>query len=318
MNTALIGYTGFVGQNLLKQSKFDDLYNSKNITEIRNKTYNLAVCSAIPASMWLANNHPEKDFNNILSLLNNLKQSDINKIILISSIAVFKQPVTGFDEESSDFEDVLAYGKNRRFAEQFILENFKDCHILRLPALFGSGLKKNFIYDIQNQEPAFMPENIFDSCMEKLSNNDANFIKSYYSYDENKKIYSFEKEKANIDNNRQKITAILASIKVSSLNFTNPKSKFQFYNIDYLHKDIQTAINHDIKILNISSEPISAEELMKNIFGITFENNNKSKPFDYNMKSKFYKLWNNETKGYLYSKNEIFNDLKKYFKSGCI
>jgi len=34
MKNALIGYTGFVGTNLMKQFKFDFLFNRKNINKI--------------------------------------------------------------------------------------------------------------------------------------------------------------------------------------------------------------------------------------------------------------------------------------------
>ena len=40
MNTALFGYTGFVGSNILTKYKFDYLYNSKNINDTKNKYFN--------------------------------------------------------------------------------------------------------------------------------------------------------------------------------------------------------------------------------------------------------------------------------------
>ncbi len=36
---ALIGHTGFVGSNLLKQAEFDRCYNSKNIEEIVDEQF---------------------------------------------------------------------------------------------------------------------------------------------------------------------------------------------------------------------------------------------------------------------------------------
>ena len=36
---ALIGYTGFVGGNLHRQHAFDALFNSKNIEEIRGRSF---------------------------------------------------------------------------------------------------------------------------------------------------------------------------------------------------------------------------------------------------------------------------------------
>ena len=45
VNNALIGYTGFVGMNILQQKPFMFLYNSKNIEEIKGKEFDLIVCS---------------------------------------------------------------------------------------------------------------------------------------------------------------------------------------------------------------------------------------------------------------------------------
>lgn len=37
MAKALIGYTGFVGTTLMKQTQFDDFYRSTNINDIKGK-----------------------------------------------------------------------------------------------------------------------------------------------------------------------------------------------------------------------------------------------------------------------------------------
>ena len=39
MTNAIVGYTGFVGSNLLQFYKFDHFYNSKNFNEVMNKTF---------------------------------------------------------------------------------------------------------------------------------------------------------------------------------------------------------------------------------------------------------------------------------------
>ena len=45
MNHGLIGYTGFVGGNLLRQSEFQKLYNSSNIAEIQEQQFDYLVCA---------------------------------------------------------------------------------------------------------------------------------------------------------------------------------------------------------------------------------------------------------------------------------
>lgn len=52
--TALVGYTGkfkfpyqgFVGQNLAQQYSFSHFYNSKNLEEIRGKSFDLVIFTA--------------------------------------------------------------------------------------------------------------------------------------------------------------------------------------------------------------------------------------------------------------------------------
>lgn len=144
---ALIGYTGFVGGNLLKQNKFEHLYNSKNIEEIQNKDFDLVVCAGAPSLKWLANKEPDKDMTNIEKLITNLKKIKTQKFVLISTIDVYAS-VDGVEEDTAIKTECLSpYGKNRRMLEEFAVSNFNTL-IVRLPAVFGQGLKKNPLYDL--------------------------------------------------------------------------------------------------------------------------------------------------------------------------
>ena len=59
-NISIIGYSGLVGNNFVKQLKNKklktDLFNSKNISKLKkNKNYDLTFCAALPAEKWYAN-----------------------------------------------------------------------------------------------------------------------------------------------------------------------------------------------------------------------------------------------------------------------
>lgn len=151
MTTALIGYTGFVGSTLLQQTSFDDLYNSKNIEDIEGKRYSLVVCAGAPAVKWKANQEPEADWDNLSKLMKHLSCIQADEFILISTVDVYSTPI-GVDEDSTiEVEDAQAYGKHRYLFEDFVRKQF-GCHfIVRLPGLFGKGLKKNFIFDLMNE-----------------------------------------------------------------------------------------------------------------------------------------------------------------------
>ncbi|MFD1776552.1 NAD-dependent epimerase/dehydratase family protein [Paenibacillus rhizophilus] len=148
MTSCLIGYTGYVGSTLLRSTAFDDLYNSKNVDDIKGKDYDLVVCAAAPAVKWKANKNPEEDLQNIEKIIGNLKTITAKKFVLISTVDVYKNPIEVDEETEIIPEEVTPYGRHRFYLEEFIQKKFPNHLVIRLPGLFGEGLKKNFIYDL--------------------------------------------------------------------------------------------------------------------------------------------------------------------------
>lgn len=147
MTTSLIGFSGFVGQTLLKQRAFGKLYRSTNISEIEGQCFETVVCCGAPAQKWLANLNPEQDRHNIETLIGHLKTIQCQTFVLISTVDVFSQAL-GVDEDSPvDEAGLTAYGLNRRALEKFVEGHFAHHLIVRLPGLVGPGLRKNVIYD---------------------------------------------------------------------------------------------------------------------------------------------------------------------------
>lgn len=208
MNSALIGFTGFVGSNLDAQSTFTDKYNSKNINEIDGKSYDLIVCAAARAEKWRINQEPEKDMAEIQSLIDHLKTINAKQFVLVSTVDVYKNPVGVNEETPIDTNDLHAYGSNRYYLEQFCRDNF-DATIVRLPGLFGTGIKKNVIFDL-------------------LHNNNVDKI--------------------------------------------HHGGSFQYYNLDNIWKDINIALDNNLKLVNFGTEPVKTEEIAKYAFGIDFNN----------------------------------------------
>jgi nucleoside-diphosphate-sugar epimerase len=149
---ALIGFTGFVGSTLLKQTTFaqDALFRSTNIAEIENREFDTVVCAGAPAQKWLANKNPEDDLEKITALAGHLSKVRARRFILISTVDVFKSPI-GVDETTPIEKDGLhPYGLHRRVLEEFVEKNFPQHLVVRLPGLVGPGLRKNIIYDFHN------------------------------------------------------------------------------------------------------------------------------------------------------------------------
>jgi len=247
MTQALIGYTGFVGGNLLSQQTFDDCYNSSNIEQIKDKSYDRIICAGVPAQKWIANREPIQDRENIQGLIQHLKTVKTEKFILISTVDVYPSPIDVDENSEIQLKDCHPYGKHRLELEQFISDNF-DSIIIRLPALFGSGLKKNIIFDFLN------------------------------------------------NNNIEQI---------------NPKGVFQFYCLDHLSKDIETALKNNLKLINISSEPTSVTEIAQLCLGHQFINEVDAAGIKYDYKSCYAEYFGGNH-GYLYSKDQVLSDLKSY------
>jgi hypothetical protein len=100
---------------------------------------------------WLANREPAADKANLCRLTNTLDTITAKLFILISTIDVYPTPID-VDESytPSPAEVAEPYGRHRLELEGFVAGRFASHHIVRLPALFGRGLKKNALYDLMH------------------------------------------------------------------------------------------------------------------------------------------------------------------------
>ncbi len=244
--SALIGYTGLVGQNIVRDgAQIDCLYNSKNIDDICGRTFELLICAGAKGSRRDVNENPDKDLSSIINLMDRLATINAKKVVLISTVEVYNYH-NGVNEDYNVNPDELPpYALHRFNLEIFCRERF-SCLTIRLPIIFGVGLKKNIIFDL---------------------------IHGQY-------------------------------------NFTHKDNIYQFYDLANIWNDIQKAIQLDIKIVNLFSEPIAVRELAWDVFHIELTNTDEPlRQFD--ILCKYWKLWNG-IPGYLYSKSDIYSSLEKY------
>jgi hypothetical protein len=146
---AIVGYSGFVGSNLLQFYKFDHFYNSKNFADAAHQCFDELFFCGIPAVKWRAIKYPQEDTDIIEQIQSILETVTAKRVILISTIDVYDDVDREYDEDyDCDWVHNHAYGQHRYLFELFIKRRFENHHIVRLPALFGKGLKKNVIYDL--------------------------------------------------------------------------------------------------------------------------------------------------------------------------
>ena len=154
--SVLVGSTGFVGGNLMAAHTFEAAYHSTDVAEGFGRRNELVVYAGVPAAMFLANRDPAADLAVMAAARENLRRLAPRRLVLISSIAVYRDS-RGKDEQSPmETEGLPPYGANRLQLEQWVREDFPDALIVRLPALYGKGLKKNFLYDLHTLTPALL------------------------------------------------------------------------------------------------------------------------------------------------------------------
>lgn len=303
---ALVGYTGFVGSNLFETGEFDAVYNSKNIEEAFGTSPELLVYAGLRAEKYLANNAPTKDMELILQAEENIEKINPQKLVLISTVDVFKVP-KGVDESSViETEGLHAYGYNRYMLETWVRKNFPDALIIRLPGLFGKNIKKNFIYDYINVIPYMLKREKLD----ELSTIDPTY-KKYYVLQDN----GFYQVKILSDNEKEKLRNNFRKAGYSALNFTDSRSVYQFYNLQRLWSDIQIALDAGITLWHPATEPISAGEIYKYLTGDEFINWLEGKPADYDYRTCYNSFFGGNT-GYICSKEEILADIKDFVEGG--
>ena len=147
---ALIGHTGFVGSSLLAQGGYDALYNSSSIGGIDGRRFTDVVCAGVSAVKWWANQNPDEDLARIEGLIAHLDTITAENFTLISTIDVYRTPVGVSEADPPEPDGLHPYGANRLMLERWVSERFASHQIVRLPALFGTGLKKNAIFDLMH------------------------------------------------------------------------------------------------------------------------------------------------------------------------
>lgn len=302
---ALVGYTGFVGSNLYAAGDFDAVYNSKNIEEAFGTEPDLLVYAGLRAEKYLANNAPEKDMELIYQAEENISKINPKKLVLISTIDVFKVP-NGVDETTKiDTVELHPYGYDRYQLEVWVRENYPDALIIRLPGLFGTNIKKNFIYDYINVIPFMLKED----KMEELCEKDAD-LKKYYNHQDN----GFYKLADITNEERSLLKEKFKKLGFSALNFTDSRAKYQFYNLGRLWSDIQIALNNDIKLWHPATEPVSASELYEYLSGKKFVNELNGTLADYNYKTIYDKVFGGSN-GYMADKSGILSQIKEFIEN---
>lgn len=302
----LVGSTGFVGSNLLySYPSFSMVANSKNVMEMYGKQPDVLIYAGVTGTKWYALGHEQEDWE----IIENAKKNIINiaprKLILISTVDVYDNLEKVDETYINNLKKLHVYGKHRLLLEKWVEENINDYHIVRLPAIYGMNLKKNFIYDLIHLIPGILTEEKI-SLIEK----DIDNIRTFYVLD-SEGLYHLDKDISK--EQRKLLKTRFENIDNNALMFTNSESEYQFYNLKNLWKHLLMIIEKDIKVINLVTEPVSAGEVYSCIYDREFINLSVGL-IKYHINS----IHASEMAGknhYFYTRNEVLEDIKEYVGS---
>lgn len=301
-HTVLVGSTGFVGGNLMKSHAFDAAYHSKTVNEGFGKENDLVIYAGVPAAMFLANQDPEADLAVMRAARENIRELAPKKLVLISSICVFEDSRQKTEADEPVGENLAAYGANRLQLEQWVRQDFPDALIVRLPALYGYGLKKNFLFDMHTITPAMLRPAKYEELAAK-----SELVKQAYS-DAGNQFY-----KLNGTQDAAKLKEWFAANDFNALAFTDSRSVYQFYDLRRLWSDIQRALELDLRVLHLATPPVSAAQVYDAVLGGTFKNELANPPFDYNLRTLYAEQFGGEGQ-YLCTKEQELEEIRAFMK----
>jgi hypothetical protein len=248
MPDAIVGCTGFVGNNLVRQHHFDELYSSANVGAIAGRHFDLLVCAALPGAKWVANRDPVGDRANVERLVKVLKKTTASQAIIISTVDVYPIAIGVNEDTIITKSSQQPYGNHRYLFELWARRHFPSSLIVRLPGLFGDNLKKNVVYDL-------------------LNNN--------------------------------------------QLDKIHCESRYQFYCLDRLWRDVCRARDAELQLVNFATEPISVRELAHHAFSIEFDNRPEGAPATYDFRSQHAAVFGGRH-GYLQESRDVLQEIKAF------
>ena len=297
-----MGYTGFVGQNLHLKGQYDGLFNSKNISDAYGSRPDLLVYAGVSGTKYLANHEPEKDLAAKVEALENIRRIGPRRLVLISSIDVYRDPVMVDEDVVSDTENMQPYGLTRFKLEQWVRNEFPEALFVRLPGIYGAGLKKNFVYDLIH----LVPPMLADHKLLELVSLDP-FIGAFYQ-DQGNGYWKVEcPQKTDYSELRQHFE----DIGFNALHFTDSRGIYQYYPLAKLQWHLEMALAANLKIVNIATEPFTISQMVKYIDGCAFENLLDKPIIHYDVRTKHNGVFGG-CGGYIMKKEEVLTDLMAY------
>ena len=149
---ALIGGGGLLGQQLKGIFPHATLIErGESDLNVLGLNYDLCFICAPSALKWYANKNPKNDLNEVKSLINLITSLKSRRFILFSTIDAIKNSTLSDKKVTKNH-----YGLHRKLVEDFVLQH-ESGSVVRLGALLGGFVEKNFLVDIKEQNLSYLP-----------------------------------------------------------------------------------------------------------------------------------------------------------------
>jgi hypothetical protein len=148
----LVGSTGYVGSHLRRAHDFQVEVHRSNVASISGIDARTLIVAGLPAVKWKANQEPEADWDNAISLAGVLQTISADVAILISTVDVYSKPVAVDERSPIGLDARDAYGRNRAWFECFFRSHFSNSVVLRLPGLYSLDVRKNLVHDLLHRK----------------------------------------------------------------------------------------------------------------------------------------------------------------------
>lgn len=175
---------------------------------------------------------------------------------------------------------------------------------MRLPALYGIGLKKNFLFDLHTITPAMLKPEKYTELAQKSP-----LVRDGYTLADN----GFYKLNGAVD--AVALREFFAGNDFNALAFTDSRSRYQFYHLARLWQDVQTALQNGLTTLNLTTPPVTAG-------GGLHHSDRQSRlaeraakpPFDYDLRSRHAALLGGAD-GYLCTKQQELDEICAFMRA---
>lgn len=308
---ALIGSTGLIGSLLDKSHAFTATARSTTVKQLMGKRFDTVFIAAAKGSMLEANKFPDRDAAHISDLIESLSQIRAEQAVLISTIAVLESFDGGFDETTGRFCEDVPYGRHRRELEVAISKLYPRTLIVRLPALFGADIKKNFVFDLMNPVPSMLTAERYKALCLALPSRTKECLQDLYQWSDHTEMWILNRMLLNQKPERRSLEGAVIDAGFEAARFVNPESTFQYYDLRQLSQDIEMAIDAGCDVIHLATAPVGAAKIHERLTGRSMPTTG-AKQHTEDMRT-IHAAHFGATGPYLRSAEEVLGNLEEWF-----